>query len=207
MDGLSFTTFLKLTLMPTTQGKLNTLHKMMSSSDGYDFYKRLKMAAREVASNPKKADAVFAALATIKKDAERNHNVLMAKRFLSWWQDQAGAVAQIKRPSGAYKMPEMAFNVRLRPELVHRVADDETVTYLWATKLPRLRRQTAAAGLLMLRRTLGAGSYKNSRFQILDLRQEVVHTEDIVTNLAEDHLAADIALVNAIWISAKPMAA
>ena len=43
MDGLSFTTFLKLTLMPTTQGKLGVLHRMHNSSDGYDFYKRLKL--------------------------------------------------------------------------------------------------------------------------------------------------------------------
>jgi predicted DNA-binding transcriptional regulator AlpA len=67
MDGLSFTTFLKLALMPSTQGKVGTLHRMMSSSDGYDFYKRLKLAGREVAFDASKAEEVLAQLATIKK--------------------------------------------------------------------------------------------------------------------------------------------
>ena len=207
MDGLSFTTFLKLTLMPSTQGKLNALHRMMSSSDGYDFYKRLKNAAREVAFDPTKANEVFAALATIKKDAERSHNVLMAKRFLNWWNEQAGAKPSKERPAGRYKTPEMAFDIRLNPELVYEKDGTTFVTYLWATKLPRLARQTAASGLLMLRKELGKGIYSKAKFQILDLRQELVHTEAIVTNLAEDHLKADIALVNAIWVSAKPLAA
>lgn len=119
MDGLSFTTFLKLALLPSTQSKLNALHKMMSSTEGYDFYKRMKLAAREVALDPSKADDIFAQLGTIKKDAERNHNLLMAKRFLNWWLELSRAVALQDRPKGNYKTPEMAFNVRLRPELMY----------------------------------------------------------------------------------------
>lgn len=90
---------------------------------------------------------------------------------------------------------------------MHKIDNRRMVTYLWGTKLPRPRRQTAAAGLLMLRKCLAKGAYQDAQFQILDLRQEVVHTEEIVINSTEDHLAADIALVNAIWVSAKPLAA
>lgn len=59
----------------------------------------------------------------------------------------------------------------------------------------------------MLRKALAVGPYANVEFQILDLRKEVLHGEDLISNVTEDHLAADIALVNAIWISAKPIAA
>lgn len=207
MDGLSFTTFLKLALMPSTQSKVGILHRMMGSSDGYDFYKRMKFAAREVALDTSKADAILAELATIKKDAERNHNVLMAKRFLNWWLSLEDAVAQHGRPAGVYKTPEMAFHVRLRPELMYERDGKRLVTYLWATKFPALSKQGAAAGLLMLRKALALGPYSDVRFQILDLRKEILHGEELISNVIEDHLAADIALVNAIWISAKPMAA
>ena len=207
MDGLSFTTFLKLALMPSTISKLSILHKMMGSSDGYDFYKRMKLAAREVALHESEADAVFAALATIKKDPERNHNVLMAKRFLNWWRSLEGAVAQEDRPAGAYKTPDMAFHVRLRPELMYEQDNERLVTYLWATKFPTLTKQGAAAGLLMLRKALAVEQYTDVWFQILDLRKEIVHSEELISNVTEDHLAADIALVNAVWISAKPIAA
>ena len=207
MDGLSFTTFLKLALMPSTQSKVGTLYRMMSSSGGYDFYKRMKLAGREVALDPSKAEEVFAELATIKKDAERTHNVLMAKRFLNWWTALGGAVAQEDRPTGEYKTEAMAFNVRLRPELMYEHEGKRLVTYLWATKFPALTKQSAAAGLLMLRKGLATGPYADVRFQILDLRKEILHGEGLISNVTEDHLAADVALVNAIWISAKPLAA
>lgn len=207
MDGLSFTTFLKLALMPSTQSKLGTLHRMMSSSDGYDFYKQLKLAGREVALDPSKAEEVFARLATIKKDAERSHNTLMAKRFLNWWSALEGATALGERPKGSFKTAEMAFHVRLRPELMYEQGGDRFVTYLWATKFPALSRQAAGAGLLMLRKALAGGAFADVRFQILDLRKEILHGEDLISNVTEDHLAADIALVNAIWMSAKPLAA
>ena len=207
MDGLSFTTFLKLALMPSTQSKVCTLHRMMSSSDGYDFYKRMNLAGREVALDPSKADEVFTQLATIKKDAERSHNLLMAKRFLNWWLALQGAVALQERPKGNYKTAEMAFSVRLRPELMYEYEGKRLVTYLWATKFPSLTKQAAAAGLLMLRKSLAAAPHADIRFQILDLRKEILHGEELISNVTEDHLAADIALVNAIWISAKPLAA
>ena len=206
MDGLSFTTFLKLALMPSTQSKVGLLHRMMSSSEGYDFYKRMKLAGREVALDPTKADEVFAELAKIKKDAERNHNVLMAKRFLNWWLALDTAAAFADRPKGNYKTAEMAFSVRLRPELMYKHEGQRLVTYLWATKFPALTKQAAAAGLLMLRKELATGPYADVRFQILDLRKEVLHGEDLISNVTEDHLSAVFGLVNAIWISAKPLA-
>lgn len=206
-DGLSFTTFLKLTLMSSTQAKLGVLHRMLNSSEGYDFYKRMKFAAREVARGETTAEEILGKLASIKKDAERAHNILMAKRFLTWLKGLGEHTASPDRPSGTYKLPHMAFGVRLRPEFVYTANEEVYVTYLWATKLPRLTRQAAGAGLYMLKNELAKGQYASARFQIYDLRQERVFAEDTITNQSPDLLAADIALVNAIWLSALPKAA
>jgi hypothetical protein len=180
---------------------------MLNSSDGYDFYKRMKFAAREVARGETSADDIISQLNNIKKDAERTHNVLMAKRFLCWLESVSGAKPSKERPVGFYKPAGMAFGVRLRPELVYELNGVNIVTYLWATKLPRLTRQAAGAGVLMLRSELGVGEYGSARFQIYDLRQERLFDESSITNQTPDILAADMALVNAIWISALPKAA
>ena len=109
MDNLSFTTFLKLSLLPTTQGRFGALQRMINSSKGYDFYKQMKFAAKGVARGEDDPNEILAKLAQIKNPVEREHNIRMAKNFLDWWSDQKGAVALTSRPSGIYRSSEMQF--------------------------------------------------------------------------------------------------
>ena len=207
MDDLSFTTFLKLALMPTTPGKFGVLNRMLTTSGGYDFYKRMKLAAQAVAQGKTPAEDVLSKLKKIKKDAERQHNLLMARRFLTWWSGMHGAVALADRPKGIFRTPDMHFGVKLVPELAYQQEGSAYVTYLWATKMPRLTRQMAGVGLYMLRQEL-MSKVPGARFQILDLRQEVVFSEDCITNQTASLMAADIASINSIWASiALPKAA
>src|SRR6478672_636522 len=119
MDDISFTTFLKIGLMPTTQGKFGALHRMLNGSGGYDFYKRMKLASREVARGEMEREVIIAQLQTITRASERDHNVLMATRTCEWWDDLDGATALEDRPSGTYKRDGMNFGIRLRPELAY----------------------------------------------------------------------------------------
>lgn len=201
MEDLSFTTFLKVSLTATTQGKLGLLHRMQNGAGGYDFYKRMKLAAREVARGETPPEEILAELSKIKREAERTHNVQMATRFIMWWQSMADAVALSSRPSGIYRTSEMAFGIRITPELSYSYNGNDIVTYLWATNLPKLTRQAAGAGLYMMRQNLGIGEFANAAFQIRDLRQSQTLTEEYVTNQSANILDADIALINSLWKS------
>jgi hypothetical protein len=131
----------------------------------------------------------------------------MATRFIDWWTAQVGALPESERPTGVYKTPQMAFGVRLVPELAHKLSNDLFVTYLWATNSPKLTRQAAGAGLFMLRSELAKSKYTSAKFQILDLRQNRLHGEDCITNQSASILQADVAQINAMWQDIMPKAA
>lgn len=205
---LSFTTFLKVASLPSTVGRAGLINRLHTGEGGYDFYKRLKAAAQSVALDINAADDVLGKLASIKKDAERIHNLLMARRFLTWWQSLVGAKAYLSPPKGIYTRDDLKFGVRLRPELCYEQAGQKFVTYLYATKMPKLTRHVAGEGLLMLRDRLGQGSWGQARFQILDLRQERVFSDETcITNSSASYLNADLAFINSIWPDALPKAA
>jgi len=207
MDDISFTTFLKVSLMPTTQGKFGALQRMLNGPGGYDFYKRMKLAAREVARGEISSQEILFQLGTIKRPSERSHNLLMATRFVEWLDSLEGAVASLDRPSGTYKKPNMVFGIRVVPELVYTLSGVRYVTYLWAIGMPKLTRQAAGAGLFLLRQQLGTGKFQDAKFQIRDLRQEKTLGEDCINNESPNILEADIALLNTMWLGNMPKAA
>ena len=198
VENISFTTFLKVSLLPTTQGKLGLVHRMTNSPGGYDFYKRMKLAAQRVAAGEVNPEEVFAELETIKRQAERTHNLLMAQRFWAWWSALENATVLEAVPKGVYRTPAMNFGIRIAPELAHNESGESVITYLWATRLPRLSRQVAGMGILLMKAQLSTAA-PNARLQIYDLRQERCYTEEEITNQSPDLLAADIALLNSIW--------
>ena len=207
MNDLSFTIFLKISLMATTQGKFGQLQRMHAGTGGYDFYKRMKLAAREVATGKTPASDVIAQLQTIKRESERAHNVQMATRFVDWWIAQIGAIAKNERPSGVHKSQAMSFGIRMMPELAYEREGHLYVTYLWATNLPKLTRQAAGSGLHLLKDELAKGKFAKAHFQILDLRQKRLLNEDCITNQSASIALADIAQINAMWQDITPKAA
>lgn len=208
MDDISFTTFLKIGLKPTTQGKFGALQSMLNGSGGYDFYKRLKMASREVALGKMHREAIFAKLQTITRQSEREHNIAMAKLTCDWWDElPEGASALEDRPSGIYRRPDMVFGIRLVPELAYQLDGQTYVTYLWAMRIPKLTRQAAGSGLYLLREKLAVGQWKDARFQIRDLREKRTLEEDCITNQSANLLEADIAAMNVMWSGSMPKAA
>lgn len=207
MDDISFTTFLKIGLKPTTQGRFGALQSMLNGSGGYDFYKRMKLASREVARGEVDRETIFTQLQTIKRPSEREHNVAMAKLTCEWWDGLPGATALQERPSGTYRRPEMVFGIRLVPELAYELEGQTYVTYLWAIRMPKLTRQAAGAGLYLLREQLATGNFKDARFQIRDLREKKTFGEDCITNESASLLQADIAAMNVMWSGSLPKAA
>jgi hypothetical protein len=188
--------------MPSTEGKFGVINRLINIPGGYDFYKRLKAAAQRVASGEVSPDTVFDQLKAIKKDAERNHNLLMARRFWNWWKELEGAVVASPLPKGVYRREGMNFGIKLAPELIYEQGGQKLITYLWATKFPRLTRQVAAMGLAVLKSELQS-HVPGAKFQILDLRQERVVGEEEISNQTPNLLQADIALLNSLWESAS----
>lgn len=208
MDDISFTTFIKIGLKPTTQGKFGALQSMLNKSGGgYDFYKRLKMASRDVARGEMDRDAIFSQLQTIKRQSERDHNIAMAKRTCEWWDSLIGALALKDRPVGTYRQPEMVFGIRLAPELAYELGGETYVTYLWAMGAPKLTRQAAGSGLYLLREKLSVGKWKDAHFEVRDLRENKTFREDCITNTSASLLQADVAAMNVMWSGSLPKAA
>jgi hypothetical protein len=204
MDDISFTTFIKIGLKPTTQGKFGALQSMLNGTGGYDFYKRMKMASREVARGEMPREQIFEHLQTIKRPSERDHNLQMAKATCDWWDSIPGAKMLNERPSGTYRQPEMVFGIRLVPELAYELDGQKFVSYLWAVRLPKLSQQAAGAGLFLLREQLATGKFQDARFQIRDLRGQKTFEEDCITNSSANLLQADIAAMNAMWSGSLP---
>lgn len=205
MEDLSFTTFVKLTLMPTTQGRFGALQRMLNSSRGYDFYKQMKFAAKGVARGEIDPGEIFSKLKTIKNAVEREHNLKMANNFLEWWGKEIadGAVALTDRPGGTYRHAEMEFGIRMQPELAYEKSGNIHVTYLWATKTPKITKQGAGSGIHLLRSQLAKGPFSGARFSILNLRDLSILGDDLVTNQSKTLADADIAGINQLWKSLK----
>lgn len=201
MDDLSFTTYLKLTLLPTTQGRLATLQRMMNSSSAYDFYKQMKFAAREVAKGEVPPSDIFHKLDTITSAVEREHNKKMAQNFVDWWSTQSGAIPLSIRPSKVFRTSEMAFGIKMRPELAYECGGQKHVIYLWATKTPALTKQGVGAALHLLRLALGQGSFADARYSLLDLRKKQILGENLINNQSHIIANSDIAGLNQLWKS------
>lgn len=201
MDDISFTTYLKLTLLPTTQGRLGTLQRMMNSSSGYDFYKQMKFAAREVAKGEVDPSEIFGKLDSIKSKVEREHNKKMAQNFLDWWNAQDGAVPLSRRPGAVHRAENMEFGIKMRPELAYEIGGQKHVVYLWATKTPALTKQGVGAGLHLLRKELAKGFFSDARFSLLNLRKKELITESMISNQSHIIVSSDIAGINQLWKS------
>lgn len=201
MENLSFTTFLKLCLLPTTQAKTGALQRMHTSSGGYDFYKRMKLAAYEVAAGKMDPDDILAQLSSIGRQTEREHNIYVATRFRDWWLNKAseGCTPNSDRPSGIFGRQNLPFKIRLKPELRYTEGTSDKVVYLWATAAPALTKQVAASGIIILQEAFANTSYSKIDFGILDLRKGKIFNEDSLNNTSKTNLDADLAQIGAIW--------
>ena len=193
--------------MPTTQGKLGALSRMHNGEGGYDFYKRMKLAAREVARGEVGSDEIISQLSNIKRESERSHNINMVNQFVNWWSSLSNAVAQPDRPEGVYKLPTMVFGIRLLPELAYLEEGELSGTCLWSVKAPKITKQIAGMGLHMLRGELAKGAFERAKFQILNLRNLEIFGEENITNQSASLLNADISQINSIWVEVSSKAA
>lgn len=201
MDGLSFTTYLKLCLLPSTQAKTGVLQRMHGSSGGYDFYKRMKLAAYDVAVGKTKPDEILAQLGNITRKAEREHNLFVATRFRDWWLEKSvdGCTPNSDRPSGEFQRDGMPFKIRLKPELRYLDNGSDNVVYLWATANPRLTNQVAATGILILQEAFAQTKFNQCGFYIFDLRRNRMLGSETISNVSATNLNGDLAQIGAIW--------
>lgn len=201
MEGLSFTTYLKICLLPSTQAKTGALQRMHGPGKGYDFYKRMKLAAQDVALGNLEPAIVLAQLANITRKAEREHNTFVATKFLEWWKVQLndGCSAYDQRPAGAFARPNMPFEIRLKPELRFDDKGIDTVVYLWATANPRLTNQVAGTGILIMQEAFANTKFKDCEYKIFDLRRNRIMGSETITNATVTNLNADLAQIGSIW--------
>lgn len=172
----------------------------MNGVGGYDLYKRLKLAAREVAQGKTDPQEILDELNNITRKAEREHNLAVATQFRNWWTGLGDSViAHDSRPSSIFKRPGMPFGIRLVPEIFYAENGKDKVTYLWATATPTLTKQGAGMGIVTLNESLQRDQYAHHKFTIYDLRRNRFLGEECITNSTKTNLAGDLAQISAIW--------
>lgn len=195
---ISFTTFLKISSLSNTSKKISETNSLFSGGQGYDYYKNLKRLAPSIAKDETTIDEFGKKIANLKREAERNHNLEMAKRLKKWTTKLDGITVLDSRPSGLLKHNEWKFGIRMKPELAYLKNDIQYVTYLWATKSPTLSKKVAGMGVYLLKAKLARSNWVNAKFQIYDLRKSKIYDEALIDNATPILTTADLALLNSI---------
>lgn len=201
LDAVSFTTFLKICLQVSTTAKLREVDRLYGSEGGYDFYRMLKRVPYDFATGQLKAGQIAGFMASITRQAERNHNTQMAIAFSNWWNALGNPTDIEVPPPRKFKPKGHDFKIRIAPELAYKLNGQRSVVYLWAVAKPALTNQVAGSGLLLLRQALDGTKYKNYQKQILDLRKGKLFDESFITNQSPIILSADLAAFEAIKVS------
>ncbi len=196
---ISFTTFLKISSLSDTSKKISETNGLFSGGQGYDYYKNLKRLAPSIAKDETSIDEFEKKISSLKREAERNHNLEMAKQLRKWTSKLGDVTILDSRPSGLLKPSGWKFGIRMKPELAYLKNNTQYVTYLWATKSPVLSKKVAGMGVYLLKEKLAKSNWINAKFQIYDLRKSKVYDEALIDNATPILTAADLALLNSIW--------
>jgi hypothetical protein len=190
---LSLTTFLKIcTKKP--RGKIGEI-KRFTKGGGYDFYKRMKQIAAQLAKNEISIEEAKKAAGKITKATEHLHTIAAIERLhplLKAWN-----LAWREPPEGMYVSPSELLKIKLRPDLAFERPDGKTwCLSIWNLARPELTSELGAEGLWLITDEIGK---PNLDFGLLDLRKKIVIGEDSITAASGPQLRLDLLRIEEIW--------
>jgi hypothetical protein len=184
---MHFATFLKF-LTQSTGEKIRDLAKY-EKGKGFDFYRTSRDGVASLCDNSKSLDEV---LLTIESQAPSNgteRNREIAENTYQWLKRQSGVGATA--PKGIWRSPNKVFSVQIEPEILLSNSGVDRVLAVYPRKEPRINRDQAGAGLLVLAAAyIGGGGEK---FGILDAYAQKAFWSP--TNASKAILDHDVAMI------------
>jgi len=184
---MHFSTFLKFLTLDTGD-KIRQLENY-AKPGGFDFYRPSRDAVLNYSAHGKSYKSVVQGIA---KQAAQNavgHNTEIFENVARWLDKQVGA--HIAPARGVWLSPEKRFSVHIEPEIGLEGASKTKVLAVYPRREPRLNRDKAGAGILLLRKAYkGVG---NEEFGILDAYGEKSYWSP--TNVSSALLDAETATI------------
>lgn len=186
---MHFSTFLKFLTLDTGD-KIRHLEGY-STPGGFDFYRPSRNGVLEFSAHGKSRKSV---MQDITKTAATNavaHNIEIFEKAADWLEKQQGT--RVAPSRGVWPSPNKCFSVHIEPEIGLEVGNRKKVIAVYPRREPRLNRDKAGAGVVLLRRAYqGSGT---EEFGILDAYGNKAYWAP--TNVSEALLDREIATIDA----------
>lgn len=185
---MHFSTFLKF-LTLNTGDKIRHLENY-SKPGGFDFYRPSRDGALEYSAHGRDRRDVITKIKSVAASSTVAHNVEIFEGVADWLDRQTGCT-RVAPGRGVWPSPKRLFSVHIEPEIGLEKGPVRKVLAVYPRREPRLNRDQAGAGIVMLKRAYnGTGS---EHFGILDaLGQKAYWTP---TNVSEAMLDSEIATI------------
>jgi hypothetical protein len=185
---MHFSTFLKFLTLDTGD-KIRQLASY-ATPGGFDYYRSSRDGVLQFSAHRNRTSIIQ----DIAKSAPPNgvaHNVSIFEHVADWLEKQPGK--RIAPARGVWPSPEKCFSVHIEPEIGFDLGEKRRVLAVYPRREPRLNRDKAGAGIVLLRRAYkGAGQ---EEFGILDAYAGKAFWSP--TNVSEAVLDREISIIEA----------
>lgn len=159
---MHFSTFLKFLTLDTGD-KIRHLEGY-STPGGFDFYRSSRDGVLQHSAHGRSRERVIKDIANIAPHNAVAHNVEIFEHAANWLEKQKGQ--RVVPSRGVWPSPNKIFSVHIEPEIGLIAGGTKKIVAVYPRREPRLNRDTAGAGVLLLRRAYrGVG---DEEFCILD---------------------------------------
>lgn len=159
---MHFSTFLKFLTLDTGD-KIRQLENY-AKPGGFDFYRSSREAVLHYAAHGRAYKSVVQDIAKSAPQNAIGHNTEIFENVAQWLGKQTGE--RIAPARGVWPSPQKKFSVHIEPEIGLERGGKATILAVYPRREPRLNRDKAGAGILLLRKAYnGKGE---EEFGILD---------------------------------------
>lgn len=186
---MHFSTFLKFLTLDTGD-KIRQLESY-STPGGFDFYRTSRDGVLQFSAHGRTRKAVAQDIAKLAPQSAAGHNIEIFEKVADWLDKQSGT--RITPSRGVWPSPQKCFSVHIEPEIGLEKAGQRRILAVYPRREPRLNRDKAGAGVVLLRRAYkGRG---DEEFGILDAYGAKAYWAP--TNVSEALLDREIATIDA----------
>ena len=173
MPNFGFSYYLKLLSLKPKPREAELRSKFLGDGPGYDFHRRMKLAARRLMMGEASFDELISEASQIKPTPERTSYVEGLTRLREWRNETTGEPVSV---ASKLHTPVLGlFGVSSKPEFGLTERGSTTAYYIWNTKRPQLTVEAVRAALSLLPDLYAEDSSPPDDFAILSLREQEVY--------------------------------
>jgi hypothetical protein len=159
---MHFSTFLKFLTLDTGD-KIRQLEGY-ATPGGFDFYRSSRDGIFQHCAHGSARQKIIEDIAKTPPHNAVAHNVEIFEHAANWLEKQKGK--RVAPARGVWPSPNKIFSVHIEPEIGLQIGKNTRIVAVYPRKEPRLNRDKAGAGLLLLKR--GYKGQSDEEFAILD---------------------------------------